>query len=156
MKKLSVFLIFLALGISAFSRETKAGSMAAGFGPEWNMNSRHNFAGGIALGFDYNLPNYLALGLTATGSSNFINFKVIEGTVLFRYYFQKTAYAGFFGQLDAGAFIIFEDDELIPMPEIGLRLGYRQPLLSSFYIEPYGRLGYPFAFGIGFLAGVLF
>jgi len=38
----------------------------------------------------------------------------------------------------------------------GLRGGYRFTLASHFYVEPYGRIGYPFAFGIGALAGLMF
>jgi hypothetical protein len=35
-----------------------------------------------------------------------------------------------------------------------LRGGYRMPVGSLWYIEPYGRGGYPFVFGIGVMAGV--
>jgi len=38
----------------------------------------------------------------------------------------------------------------------GLRAGYRLPLGDMFFIEPFGRVGYPFMFGIGALAGVRF
>ena len=153
MKKLFVVMLFLTFSLAVFPQEKK---MAAGLGLEWNMNSRHNFAGGAVLGFDFNLPRFFALGLTATGSTNFFGFNSIEGTALLRYYFLRKGYTGFFGQADAGIFVFFEDGDVTPMPEFGLRGGYRLPLGTLFYLEPYGRLGYPFAFGIGLMAGIYF
>jgi hypothetical protein len=51
---LSVFL-FLPLSMNVFAQETKQKEkrMAAGVALELNMNSRENFAGDLALGFDY-------------------------------------------------------------------------------------------------------
>jgi hypothetical protein len=151
MKK-SVFVVLFLVSCLVFAQEKK---MAIGLGPEWNMNSRHNFAGGAVLSLDFNLPSQFALGLTATGSDNFNGINVIEGAVLLRRYFLNNGHTGLFAQADAGIFIILEDGELTSLPLFGIRGGFRHPLGSFFYIEPYGRLGYPFAFGIGLLAGIL-
>ena len=153
MKKLFIIILFLAFGLNAFTQEKK---MAAGLGLEWNMNARRYYAAGTALGFEYKLPSHFAIGLTVTGSSNFSGFSVIEPTVFLRGYIQKEENSGFFLQIDVGPFIIFEEGKTIPMFEVGARGGYRFILGSSFYIEPYGRLGYPFAFGIGAIAGICF
>ena len=57
-KTLLLTMLVLPLGMGVFAQEKKA---AFGLGPEWNMNSRENFAGGAVLGFDYNLPHSFAL-----------------------------------------------------------------------------------------------
>ena len=87
---------------------------------------------------------------------NLLYFSV--GTVILllvmRGYLQESQ-KGLFVQFDIGPFVILENGDVTPMLELGLRSGYRIPL-GTFYIEPYGRLGYPFAFGIGVLAGIYF
>ena len=154
MRKLYVVVLFLICSLYAFPSEKKA---ALGLGLEWNMNSPHNFAAGAALGFDYNLTNKIAVGLNLGGSTNFIAAKAIEPYLLFRNYFLENNFGKFFGQADVGAFLIFEDGyDMYPMALVGLRLGLRKPLGSLFYIEPHGRLGYPFVFGIGLMAGINF
>jgi len=149
---------------------------AIGLGPEWNMNSRNYSAVGFSLGFDFNLSVAFAAGLTVTASSDFsgsdfstIDFSssdffssgfsdtiVIEPTALFRWYFLGKRHTGFFAQVDAGAYLIFENDDFIPFILGGLRGGCRLPLGSMFYAEPYVRFGYPFIFGIGAIAGLRF
>ena len=158
MKKWFGIILLLAVGLTLFSQEKKEVSkpMAAGLGLEWNMDARFNFAGGTSLSFDYKLPCFFAIGVIATGSTNFNGFNVIEGVVFLRNYVQRNEHSGFFLQIDVGSFIIFEDDDVIPMVEIGARAGFRIPLGSFFYIEPYGRLGVPFAFGLGVMAGINF
>ena len=125
-----------------------------GLGAEWNMNSREMFAGGALLNFDFNLPMApIAVGVTGTVSSNFAAGLVVEASALFRWYFLGKKWSGFFAQADVGAVFIFEEDETKPMFMGGLKAGYRFPL-GMFYVEPYGRVGYPFMFGIGVLAGI--
>jgi hypothetical protein len=119
------------------------------------MNSRENFAGGAVLGFDVSLSRALALGFTVTYSSNFSGISVIEPAALFRWYLLGGP-AGLFVQADAGAYLVLEDGGLIPLFMGGLRGGFRIPAGPSFYVEPYGRIGYPFAFGVGAMAGVRF
>ena len=139
-----------------FAQEPK---MAIGLGPEFNMDSRENFAGGAALAFNYNLPVAaapLTVGVTITGSYNFDGIFVGEPTALFRWYFLGGGHTGFFVQADLGAFLILEDGDLTPMFDGGLRAGYRIALGEMFYLEPYARGGYPFVFGVGVLAGLRF
>ena len=158
MKKWLVVLLFLGITLYSAAQEKSesSGPLSAGIGPEFNMNSRHNFAGGTVLGIYFNLPKNSAIGLTSTVDFNFFNTEVLEFAVLYRRFFGDGNYSGFFLQPEAGIFIIFEDGEVIPLPLFGLRGGYRLPLGSRFYIEPCGRLGYPFAFGIAFMAGITF
>ena len=127
-----------------------------GIGPEFNMNSRKNFAAGGILTFDYNFGAAFALGFTATASYNFAGFTVIEPAAMFRWYFIGAGKGSFFVQADLGVSIILEDGDASAMFLGGLRAGFRLPLGSLFYMEPYGRFGYPFMFGIGVLAGVRF
>ena len=154
MKKVFVLLLLLACCVTVFAQEKK---MSAGLGAEWNMDSRHDFAGGALLAFDYKLPRFVSLGLMLEGSSNFTNMHVIEPAIVFRAYYMENEYRGFYFQNDLGASIIFEDGEdLWIRPMVGVGIGYRFLLGSAFYFEPFGRLGFPFAFGLGALAGLRF
>jgi len=157
MKRLFVFALILSCASGIFAQnETPDNNVAMGIGPEFNMNSRYNFAMGGVFGFDANLPHSLALGFTFTASYNFNGITVVEPAVLFRWYFLGTGHKGFFAQADMGGYLIFEDGDIKPMVLGGLRGGYRFTPASHFYLEPYGRLGYPFAFGIGVMAGLRF
>ena len=168
-KKLLPVLLFLSISTVAGAQEKNEapGPFSASIGPEWNMNSRYNFAGGVAFGIYYNLPerlsptNRLSAGLTATGSINFFGTQVTEFAGLIRWYYPQVPhngmeYTGLFTQFELGAFFINEEGERTVLPLAGLRGGYRLPISSHFYIEPCGRLGYPFAFGIGLMAGISF
>ena len=159
MKRISIFCLLLCISSSLFAQgsdDTTAPKMAAGFGLEWNMNSRDNFAAGAVIGFDYNLPNSFAVGLTVSGSTNFSGIAVIEPAALFRWYFLDDRHSGFFAQIDAGTYLVLEDSEVSVLFLGGLRGGLRLPLGQRFFVEPYGRIGYPFFFGIGALAGMRF
>jgi hypothetical protein len=149
--------LVFALCVNLYAQEQEQEKKAAlGIGAEWNMNSRENYAGGVVLAFDYALPHSLALGLNVTASSNFSGITVIEPAALFRWYLLG-GYNGFFLQADCGAYMVLEDDEEFTAMFLGgLRGGFRIPFESNLYIEPYGRIGYPFAFGIGVLVGFKF
>jgi hypothetical protein len=154
MKKWLLLAILVSgLYLCAFAQEKK---MSMGAGVEWNMDSRHDFAAGAVLNFLYNLPWTSSLGLSFTGSMNFNKIYVLEPALIVRKYFSQDHHSGLFIQFNTGAFIAFEEKGITPMIMSGLACGYRIPLKSSFYIEPYGRAGYPFAFGLGVMAGICF
>jgi len=150
-----ILLAVLVPGIylCAFAQEKK---MSIGIGTEWNMASRYDFAGGAVVNFLFNLPWTSALGFSFTGSMNFNGIYVLEPAFLVRKYFSQDKHSGLFFQFNAGAFIAFEKKGMTSMLMAGLATGYRIPLGRSFYVEPYGRLGYPFAFGLGAMAGICF
>jgi len=151
-KAILLIALVLVLCVNLYAQEKKA---AVGVGAEWNMNSRENFAGGTVLAFDYAVTPAFAIGLNATASSNFSGTTVIEPAALFRWYVMG-GFTVFFLQADIGAFFFFDEGEKIPFLLGGIRGGLRIPFKSAFYVEPYGRLGYPFAFGIGVLVGIRF
>jgi len=157
MKKTFIFFTFtLILTFSIFAEEEQIGSKAAlGAGLEWNMNSRDNFAAGAVLAIDYNLGNSFAAGGNLTASSNFNGITVIEPAAMFRYYFLGSNHNGWFIQADTGVYLVLEDSEVTTLFLGGLRGGLRIPL-GKIFVEPFGRLGYPFAFGFGCLAGIRF
>jgi len=161
-KLVLLFALILMNTLCAFAQdespqiEQSEKKFAVSLGLEWNMNSRENFAGGAVLGFDFNLSPLFAIGLTATYSNNFSGISVIEPAALFRWYILGSGHSGFFAQADLGAYLVLEDEELTPVFLGGLRGGIRLPLGTSFYVEPYGRVGYPFVFGIGVMAGIRF
>jgi hypothetical protein len=150
-----MFLIVLFMLVpNAFAQDDT--KMAAALGLEWNMNSHKGYAAGAGLGFDFNLSRFFAIGLSVTASHNFTVFTAIEPAAMFRWYFLGKNHTGFFAQADAGAYLYMENEQTIPVFLGGLRTGLRLPLGRSFYIEPYGRAGYPFVFGIGVTAGMRF
>ena len=150
--------VFFACGLTAFSQSqddnTPGQRLAFGVGPEMNMNSRENFAFGGNFHLDFNIGSSCAAGLTVTVSHNFDDFTVIEPSALFRWYFLGKNQTGLFVQADVGVYMFFDIEGLTPMFGGGLRGGLRIPLGDIFYIEPYGRIGYPFAFGVGATAGL--
>ncbi|MCL2069585.1 MAG: hypothetical protein FWH19_01190 [Treponema sp.] len=158
MKKPLVLVILLVFFFTpgVFAQETKESSMSAGLGLEWNWDSRHDFAGGIPVNIIYDIHRDFSLGLNVTGSYNFFSMEALELSILARSYIDKNRRLGTFIQGEMGAFIIFEEEGITPMPLLGFHLGYRHLLTRLFYLEPYGRLGYPFGFGIGLTAGILF
>ena len=154
MKKTFVLALLLAYCVTVFAQEKK---ISIGIGAEGNMDSRHAYAGGAVLAFDYKLPRFVCLGFMIQGSSNFSDMHVIEPAILFRAYYLENEYRGAYFQSDLGASIIFEQGEdLWIRPMVAFGAGYRFLLGSSFYIEPFGRLGFPFALGIGAVAGLRF
>jgi hypothetical protein len=157
MRRFSFLVLLLCISGSVFAREeTGVKTMAISFGPEWNMNSRENFAAAAVLAFDYSLTSSFAVGLNATVSSNFFGITVIEPVALFRMYFLGSNYAGWFAQADAGVYLVLEDSSFTTLFTGGLRSGLRLPFGNTFFVEPFGRIGYPFAFGFGVLGGVRF
>ena len=142
--------LILCTSLTAFTQENR--NFAVGLGLEWNMNAPENFAGGAVLGLDYRFMESFAAGFHFTFSTNFDGIAVMEPAALFRWYFLGP----FFVQGDLGAFIVFDLGEMDVRFLGGLRAGMRIPLGEMFYVEPYGRLGYPFMFGIGAIAGVKF
>ena len=153
-----IFFLVFNLCIYAQDETASGGTSRAsiGLGAEFNMNSRENFAGGAVLNFNFNIGSSFAVGINATASSNFLGIFVIEPAALFRWYILSKSHTGLFLQADAGAYLVFEDNEITPLFMGGLRAGFRLPLGEVFFIEPFGRMGYPFVFGVGAMAGVRF
>ena len=156
MKRVFILCLLLCVVFGLFAQEGAGTSkkVSIGVGPEWNMNSRENFAMGGVFGFTVDLPNSFAVGLTAAYSNNFSGIQVIEPSALFRWYFLSENHTGLFVQADVGAYLVLEDGELKPMFSAGLHGGIRLPLGDKFFVEPFGRVGYPFAFGVGALIQV--
>jgi len=128
-----------------------------GLGLEMNMNSPEFFAGAALFNFDMNLPIQVAqfaAGVNITGSTNFYGINVLEFSGMFRWYFLSSKHDGWFAQINAG--YNYVDEEGAPIALISeLRGGIRFPL-GNFYIEPYGRVGYPVAWGTGVVVGLRF
>jgi len=157
-QKIFVLCLFLNITNLLCAQEDK--NIAAGFGLEYNMNSRSRYAGGMLLGFDFNLPVFLApfaAGFTTTVSHNLNGFTVTEPAGLFRWYITGKGHTGWFAQAEIGlSFIREKNGSPGTLFMGGFRGGYRLPVENIFYIEPYTRLGYPFAFGIGVIGGIRF
>ena len=154
-KRVLVFSL-LVCNMILFAQDNKR--VAIGLGPEWNMDSRFNFAMGGALGLAVSIDDGFAMGLCFSASNNFTGITALEAGGIFRAYIPGKKNFGFFIQTDIGAFFILEEKEVTPMFMNGIRAGYRFLLGpdKKYFVEPYGRLGYPFAFGVGVLGGLRF
>jgi len=156
-KHIIMICVILLLSLTGFAQENTQHVISAGFGPEINMNARNNFAGGLTLSADYQLPIpafRFSAGLVISGSHNFSDTGVMETVGMFRWYFMGDDYTGFFAQADVGMHFITEPTISPVLFQVGVRAGYRMFLTDMFYIEPYGRFGYPYFMGIGVLAGM--
>ncbi|MDR2900874.1 MAG: hypothetical protein LBV20_05090, partial [Treponema sp.] len=82
--------------------------MSLSIAPEWNMNSRENFAAGASIGFNYHFADIFAAGVSFTASTNFDGITVLEPVGMFRWYFLPLMgkYSGFFAQADLGAYLL--------------------------------------------------
>ena len=159
MKKICLIAVLIfTTGLTVFAQEeTAAGKdKSIGVGVEWNMNSRENFAGSAVLGFCFNLESSLAIGIVTAASYNFTEIFVLEPSAFFRCYFLSNDHMGPFIQVDVGACLVFEDEDFLPLFMGGFRAGFRLPLGDMFFVEPFGRFGYPFMFGVGAMAGIRF
>ena len=83
-----------------------------------------------------------------------------EITLFFRVYVSKAA-NGLFAQFTYGAVMFLGESEITFPAEkgsfsIGITAGWRFPLGSRFFIEPYIRGGYPYLGGAGISTGVRF
>lgn len=144
--------------MSAFAQNEDAAAapkFAIGIGPELNMNTPEGFAGGAGLSFDISLAKALAAGINVSASYNFAETFVLEFGALFRFYLLGIGHTGFFAQIDAGSTLIMEEAEMMPVFMGGLRTGHRIGIGAG-YFEPYFRIGYPFAFGVGVIGGIRF
>ncbi|MCL1812553.1 MAG: hypothetical protein FWG29_03420 [Treponema sp.] len=151
MKKalITIVLIFI-LGVHSFAQESK---VAFGYGIEMNMNSEYGVGGGAILSFDVNLLQQFAAGINVTMSGDSYDNGVLETAIIGRYYF-SSFHKGFFLQGDFGLSIIaLRDEKTFYKFLIGAHGGYRLPFGEFFYVEPHVRVGSPFAFGIGVVAG---
>ncbi|MCL2196633.1 MAG: hypothetical protein FWB77_03355 [Treponema sp.] len=92
LKKSLFILILFTAAVCVFAQDesedtVKNRKIAISLGPEFNMNSRENFAGGMVLGFDVSFASAFAAGITVTASYNFFEIFVLEPSALFRWYF---------------------------------------------------------------------
>ncbi|MCL1929434.1 MAG: hypothetical protein FWG07_11670 [Treponema sp.] len=151
MKKalITVALVFI-LGISSFAQDKK---IAFGYGVEVNLNAENGAGGGAILGFDVNLFQQFAAGINVTMSGDSYDNGVLEMAIIGRRYF-SSFHKGFFIQGNLGLSIInLRDEKTFFEPLFGIHGGYRLVLGELFFAEPHVRIGYPFAFGIGIVAG---
>jgi hypothetical protein len=144
-----LFLIFTISGLSALSGEF------AGLGVEGNANTREGAAIGGNLSLGVNLNDQFSLGIKTVFSYDTSAVSTLEPAAFFRYYLPLKI-NGLFAQAELGASFFFEDGNNYPAFQGGLAFGWHYNLFKNWYIEPYVRLGYPFVWGAGFLAGFHF
>ena len=150
-KALITFVLVFIPGIISFAQESK---IAFGYGAEMNINTEYGVGGGATLSFDVNMLQQLATGarISLNGDPHYNG--ILELAVMGRWYF-SSFHKGFFMQGNLGLSMISLKDKY-SFCEIlaGVHGGYRLPFKEFFYVEPYLRVGYPFIFGIGVVAGI--
>jgi len=133
-------------------------NFASGFGGEVNNNSEKGAAGGVVMASDFTFKKLpiavgLSLALSTSGKGN----GVLEPTGMFRWYFLGKR-DGIFLQGDLGLVCIKDESKGKAftdfLPLAGLRAGYRLNFLEAVYVEPYGRVGIPFIWGLGLMVGL--
>ena len=130
--------------------------------PEAAMYSNSSFCYGAGLAFAYG--KRVSIGLKAAYFINIENrIDVLELGFLLRFYLLSGALnSGLFAQLTGGLALFIRGEEGISLPVQwgtmygGLEIGWRFLLGKVFFLEPFVRGGYPYLFGGGISAGVVF
>jgi hypothetical protein len=141
-------MFFTVCGLSLHSLE----GWFAGLGAEANAHTREAAAMGGGMSFGLAINRNFALGLKTAFSHNFDTVSAVEPLVFFRYYLPGIG--GPFMQAEVGAVVYSEHGLAYPAFSGGLALGWRFVLGRNVFIEPLFRGGYPFAWGVGFMAGI--
>lgn len=129
---------------------------------EADKNSISSIAPAIGLYFDYNLTRKLAFGFKGILSSDVANKEnsiyTIEPIGLVRYYLVSPSgepSTGVFVEGDCGLSLILVNNNTRTCFNGGAAIGFRKEV-SSFYLEPCMRFGYPYLFGVGLSLGLRF
>ena len=117
----------------------------------------------IGYGFAIGTEDRVSVGLKGIYAMPVLqeDITALEITIFFRVYLTQSDVSGLFAQLTYG-FAVFSGESKISIPaeggtfSIGITAGWRFPLGSRFFIEPYLRGGYPYYGGLGVSAGVRF
>ena len=155
MKKTLLLFIVLIMVTHMAMAQIK-GKFAVGAGFQGNINTIYGLAISGAIGMDYGLTDVLAIGTRVALSYNFGNITTVEPEIFIRGYFKRTGIVDIFFQSDIGASLIFEDRDFYPVILGGQMIGMRFSLDKHWWAEPFLRFGYPFAAGIGVMAGYRF
>jgi hypothetical protein len=155
MKKIFVMLCLSCTAGGLFAQTTLFPSMFAGLGIETNANTRKGATLGGNLLCAVDLNRQFSAGLKMALSGDLHTVTTLEPAALFRYYLPLPI-NGFFTQAELGASIFFENGNSYSAFMGGLAAGWRYNIGKRWYIEPSVRGGYPFAWGIGFQAGLRF
>jgi len=141
-------LIFIAGSIFALD------DVFIGFSAEANGNTREGTAagGGWTIGFDLN--QYAGIGIKTVFSHDLDSMITMEQCALLRFYLPINKH-GLFIQAEAGGSILFEDEKSDFVFIGGIATGWRFKIGKNWYIEPFGRGGYPFVWGAGLVTGIL-
>jgi hypothetical protein len=112
------------------------------------MNTVYNASAASWFSLTLDAGRSFGAGLKAGYSHNFTGIGTLEMAVLGRWYFVSFEKSRLFAQIEAGADLIFYNENTLPAPLGGLALGWRF-LLGSWYLEPGLRGGYPYLWGAG-------
>jgi hypothetical protein len=153
----SFFALFWGAGNAAAEEAAVPFRFSIGLGVEGNKNTKENAAVAGVLTNDFALNARFSIGSRLGFSYNFADLGTLEGGIMFRVYVLSGNSSGPFIQADGGvSYIFWRDDardDMFTKFLYGGTLGWRFHI-GSFYIEPYGRGGYPFIWGGGLVMGM--
>ena len=128
--------------------------ISAGMGLDASGNSAKIAAAGGSLILGFEMNPQIALGLKSTFSYDFNSLTTLEQAGFFRWY-PAFKTRGFFLQGELGS-SIFYDNTINRLSFMGgLALGWRFHI-KKWFLEPGLRAGYPYIWGAGFTAGMIF
>ncbi|MDR1956144.1 MAG: hypothetical protein LBQ30_04745 [Treponema sp.] len=155
-----VFCMVGLVGIAEIRAQTEPGlkkQANLGLGIEGNVNTGNSMIFAQSICYDQRLFTVFGLGLLFTVSSDFGSFLSMEPEVFVRWYFLDLGIpgGGLFVQEDMGLRLASDNFVIKPAFLGGFSLGFRYAFkYQDYYMEPYIRGGFPFAFGVGLRGGV--
>jgi hypothetical protein len=147
------FFLLFSVGIVSAQEEPVPFRFSIGLGAEGNKNTPEKIAVAGVLTNDFAINSRLSIGSRLGFSHDLTDVGTLEAGIMFRVYFLLRNSSGPFIQADGGLSYSFLHDDMDTEFLYGGTLGWRFRL-GSFYIEPYGRGGYPFVWGGGLVLGI--
>jgi hypothetical protein len=147
------FFLLFGIGIVSAQEDPVPFRFSIGLGAEGNKNAVEKTSVAGVLTNDFAINSHISIGSRLGFSYDLTDVGTLEAGIMFRVYFLSWNSSGPFIQADGGLSYIFWHDDMFREFLYGGTLGWRFHL-GSFYIEPYGRGGYPFVWGGGLVLGI--
>ena len=126
-----------------------------GIGPEINAHTRTGFSAGGYITGGFEILNRFAFGFKLYISHNLDTVLTFEPAVIIRYMPFDGRLENLFFEANVGSASYYEHGKAYPAPLGSIGMGWRFKF-NRYFVEPTGRFGHPFTWGLGVTAGRLF